>query len=66
MDYVAKEDADIIALQEIKCDRSKLPDDIKLPGYHNYFLDSKMVKLLNNSAVHVCKSYIIIKSFHSS
>lgn len=41
MDYVAKEDADIIALQEIKCDRSKLPDDIKLPGYHNYFLDSK-------------------------
>ncbi|XP_012233048.1 exodeoxyribonuclease isoform X3 [Linepithema humile] len=41
MDYIIKEDADIVALQETKCDKDKLPDDIKLPGYHNYFLDSK-------------------------
>lgn len=42
MDYIIKEDADIVALQETKCDKKKLPDDVKLPGYHNYFLDSKI------------------------
>ncbi|KYM98151.1 PREDICTED: exodeoxyribonuclease isoform X2 [Cyphomyrmex costatus] len=41
IDYITKEDADIIALQETKCDKNKMPDDVKLPGYHHYFLDSK-------------------------
>ncbi|KAH0952985.1 hypothetical protein HN011_011317 [Eciton burchellii] len=41
MAYIAKEDADIVALQETKCDKDKLPDEVNLPGYHNYFLDSK-------------------------
>lgn len=42
IDYIVKEDADIIALQQTKCDKDKMPDDIKLPGYHHYFLDSKI------------------------
>ncbi|XP_019701139.2 uncharacterized protein LOC105192173 isoform X2 [Harpegnathos saltator] len=41
LDYIAKEDADIIALQETKCGKDKMPDEIKLSGYHHYFLDSK-------------------------
>ncbi|XP_046613052.1 exodeoxyribonuclease [Neodiprion virginianus] len=40
-EYLLKENADIIALQETKCDKDKLPDEIKLPGYHEYFIDSK-------------------------
>jgi hypothetical protein len=44
MAYIAKEDADIVALQETKCDKDKLPDEVNLPGYHNYFLDSKIYK----------------------
>ncbi|XP_076247760.1 uncharacterized protein LOC143187409 isoform X2 [Calliopsis andreniformis] len=41
IDYITKEDADIVALQETKCDKHKLPEEIKLDGYHHYFLDSK-------------------------
>ncbi|XP_011156550.3 exodeoxyribonuclease isoform X2 [Solenopsis invicta] len=41
IDYITKEDADIIALQETKCDKDKMPDEVKLPGYHHYFVDSK-------------------------
>ncbi|XP_071631723.1 exodeoxyribonuclease isoform X1 [Temnothorax longispinosus] len=40
-DYIVKEDPDIIALQETKCDKDKMPDEVKLSGYHHYFLDSK-------------------------
>lgn len=43
MDYIIKEDADIVALQETKCDKDKLPNEVKLPGYHHYFVDSKRV-----------------------
>ena len=42
LDYITKEDADIIALQETKCDKGKMPDEVKLSGYHHYFLDSKI------------------------
>lgn len=42
IDYIIKEDADIIVFQETKCDKDKIPDEIKLPGYHHYFLDSKL------------------------
>jgi len=42
IDYIIKEDADIIAFQETKCDKDKMPDEIKLPGYHHYFLESKI------------------------
>ncbi|XP_076398274.1 recombination repair protein 1 isoform X2 [Megachile rotundata] len=41
MEYIMKEDADIVALQETKCDKNKLPEEVKLKGYHHYFLDSK-------------------------
>ena len=41
IDYIMKENADIVALQETKCDRDKLPEEVKLTGYHHYFLDSK-------------------------
>lgn len=39
--YILKEDADIVALQETKCDKDKIPEEVKLSGYHYYFLDSK-------------------------
>ncbi|XP_072754121.1 exodeoxyribonuclease [Anoplolepis gracilipes] len=41
LDYIIKEDADIVALQETKCNKDKLPGEVKVPGYHHYFLDSK-------------------------
>ncbi|XP_043274445.1 exodeoxyribonuclease isoform X2 [Venturia canescens] len=41
MDYIIKEDADIVALQETKCESNKLPNEVKLPGYERYFLESK-------------------------
>lgn len=41
IEYILKEDADIVALQETKCDKKKLPEEVKLKGYHHYFLDSK-------------------------
>lgn len=40
MDYILKEDADIVALQETKCDKNKLPEEVKLKGYHYYFFES--------------------------
>ncbi|XP_076175194.1 recombination repair protein 1 isoform X2 [Ptiloglossa arizonensis] len=39
--YIMKEDADIVVLQETKCDKDKIPEEVKLNGYHHYFLDSK-------------------------
>lgn len=41
IDYITKENADIVTLQETKCDKHKLPGEIKLNGYHHYYLDSK-------------------------
>ncbi|XP_066600897.1 exodeoxyribonuclease-like [Prorops nasuta] len=41
IDYIEKEDADIIVLQETKCDKDKLPAEVQLKGYHQYFVDSK-------------------------
>ncbi|XP_001605156.1 exodeoxyribonuclease [Nasonia vitripennis] len=41
MTYLEREDADIIALQETKCETKKIPDEVKLKGYTRYFLDSK-------------------------
>ncbi|CAK9802317.1 Recombination repair protein 1 [Anthophora quadrimaculata] len=38
--YIMEENADIVALQETKCDKDKLPEEAKLKGYHRYFLDS--------------------------
>ncbi|KAJ8680458.1 hypothetical protein QAD02_016245 [Eretmocerus hayati] len=40
LDYLKREDADIIALQETKCDTKKIPDEAKLEGYKHYFLES--------------------------
>jgi len=41
IEYIRKEDADIVALQETKCDSDKLPVEVKIPGYERYFLESK-------------------------
>ncbi|CAL7943267.1 unnamed protein product [Xylocopa violacea] len=41
IDYITKENADIVALQETKCNTDKLPENVKLSGYSYYFLDSK-------------------------
>lgn len=41
IDYIKKENADIYALQEIKCEKTKLPGEVQITGYHRYFLDSK-------------------------
>ncbi|KAK2578057.1 hypothetical protein KPH14_008472 [Odynerus spinipes] len=41
MDYIVRENADIVALQETKCDKNKLPSEVKVPGYHYYYEDSK-------------------------
>ncbi|XP_034940303.1 DNA-(apurinic or apyrimidinic site) lyase [Chelonus insularis] len=41
MDYIVKEDADIMVLQETKCDKNKLPKEVKINGYKYYFLDSE-------------------------
>lgn len=40
LDYMKQENADIIALQETKCDKDKLPNEIKLANYKHYFIDS--------------------------
>lgn len=45
MEYLKREDADIVALQETKCETKKIPDEAKLEGYTRYFLDS-MLKIL--------------------
>lgn len=48
IDYITKENADIVTLQETKCDKHKLPGEIKLNGYHHYYLDSKSFSTLFN------------------
>lgn len=53
MDYIVKENADIVALQETKCNTNKLPSEIKVPGYHHYYADSK-----NKSLMHIIHIYI--------
>lgn len=37
MEYIKKEDADIMCLQEIKCSKDKLPPDVNIEGYHTYW-----------------------------
>lgn len=41
LDYLIRENADIVALQETKCEVNKLPPEAKLKGYKHYFVDSK-------------------------
>lgn len=53
IDYIMKENADIVALQETKCDRDKLPEEVKLTGYHHYFIDSKNLGSLSHSDLHL-------------
>jgi len=36
VEYLKKEDPDIICLQEIKCTEKQMPDEAKLPGYKIY------------------------------
>lgn len=46
MEYLKREDADIVALQETKCETIKIPTEAKLQGYKRYYLESKLVKNL--------------------
>merc|ERR550532_580153 len=36
--YITAESPDVFALQETKCEKEKIPDDVKIEGYHNYWL----------------------------
>ena len=40
MEYLKRENADIIALQETKCPTVDIPGEAKLSEYKRYFLDS--------------------------
>lgn len=41
LEYIKHEKPDILCLQEIKCSKDKLPDElVNLPGYHAYWLCS--------------------------
>ncbi|XP_058809270.1 exodeoxyribonuclease-like [Phymastichus coffea] len=41
LNYLKCENADIIVLLETKCEKNKIPPEVKLKGYNHYFLDSK-------------------------
>lgn len=41
IEYLKKEDPDIICLQETKCPEQKVPPEAKLPGYHTYWANSE-------------------------
>lgn len=36
--YIAAENPDIFCVQEIKCDKSKIPKEVEVDGYHVYWL----------------------------
>lgn len=36
--YITSEDPDIFCLQETKCDKESIPEDVKIKGYHIYWL----------------------------
>ena len=38
MDYVRTEDPDVFCMQELKCDKSKIPTEMGVKGYHCYWL----------------------------
>lgn len=38
MEYIKAEDADIVCVQETKCDKTKIPTSAELPNYHSYWL----------------------------
>ncbi|XP_054271392.1 DNA-(apurinic or apyrimidinic site) endonuclease isoform X1 [Macrosteles quadrilineatus] len=39
--YISREQPDILTLQETKCPESKLPPEVKIDGYHAYWLGSE-------------------------
>lgn len=41
IDYIKAEDPDICCLQETKCDKSKIPNEIELKEYHCYWLSGE-------------------------
>lgn len=38
MEYIKAEKPDVLCVQEMKCDVSKIPDEAKLEGYTNHWL----------------------------
>jgi len=38
LDYIKAEDADIVCLQELKCDKVKIPIQLEMKAYHCYWL----------------------------
>jgi exonuclease III len=43
IDYIKYEDPDIFCLQETKCSESKLPPEVKVDGYHTYWLSGTVL-----------------------
>ncbi|XP_032781451.2 DNA-(apurinic or apyrimidinic site) endonuclease [Daphnia magna] len=41
LDYLEHENPDILCLQETKCSKSKLPQEVVVPGYHTYWCFSE-------------------------
>ena len=41
MEYITKEDPDILCVQEVKCPDSKLPKEIEIAGYTTYWCHSE-------------------------
>lgn len=41
LEYIKKENPDIITLQEVKCRENQLPLQANLPGYYTYWIDSE-------------------------
>jgi exonuclease III len=43
VDYIKHENPDMFCLQETKCSESKLPPEVKVDGYHTYWLSGKVL-----------------------
>lgn len=52
IDYLKYEDPDIFCLQETKCSESKLPPEVKMDGYHTYWLSGTAFKLYSINNFH--------------
>jgi exonuclease III len=37
---VGHDDPDILCVQEVKCTKDKLPSEVKIKGYHDYWAES--------------------------
>ena len=52
VDYIKYENPDIFCLQETKCSEDKLPPEVKVDGYHTYWLSGNFN--IQSSLVALC------------